>query len=200
MDKKLENALLGLAMFIARHWLLMLTLLVFLFVMPIVLAPFLMSTGDPVLHKIGELLMFAYKPTCHQLPGRSFFIFGHQMTVCSRCFAIYAAFLAGCIAFPLVRTRLKIWDIKYFVLLCVPLGIDGVAQLFGVALPRAIGPGWELIWTVESTNEIRAVTGAIFGLAGALYVLPYLQEIFSSEASYSAPKRQDTATPPDKIK
>jgi uncharacterized membrane protein len=200
VDKKFEDALLGLALLIARHWLLALTLLVSLFVMPIVLTPFLMSTGDPVLLKIGELLMFAYKPTCHQLPERSFFIFGHQMTVCSRCFAIYAAFLAGCIVFPLVRTRLKIWDIKYFVLLCVPLGIDGVAQLFGVALPRAIGAGWQLIWTVESTNEIRAVTGAIFGLAGALYVLPYLQEIFSSEASYSPVKSAENTAPPDKKK
>jgi uncharacterized membrane protein len=103
------------------------------------------------------------------------------MTVCSRCFAIYAAFLAGCILFAFVRTRLKPWSLIYFILLCVPMAIDGTTQLFGIEIPRRIGPGWELIWMAESTNEMRLITGAIFGLASALYVLPFLQEIFNGD-------------------
>ncbi|HUL61626.1 MAG TPA: hypothetical protein VLT35_01075, partial [Methanocella sp.] len=53
-------------------------------------------------------------------------------------------------------------------------------QLLGIAIPRGIGPGWQLVWTVESTNELRLITGAIFGLASALYVLPDLQAIFNA--------------------
>jgi uncharacterized membrane protein len=169
-------------MFFVRHWLGILIALVVLFTVPIVLVPFLESTDIPVLQQLSDLVFRLYGgPVCHQLPERSLFIFGHQMTVCARCFAIYAAFLAGCILFAFVRTKLKPWNIIYFVLLCVPMAIDGTTQLFGIEIPRRIGPGWELIWMAESTNELRLITGAIFGLAGALYVLPFLQEIFNGD-------------------
>lgn len=180
MDRVPESALLKFANFFVNHWLAVLTLLTFLFIVPIVGYPLLMSTDVPVLHTIAGAVLLGYKVTCHQLPERSLFIGGYKMAVCARCFAIYVSFLAGCILFAFVRTRLKIWDIKYYVLLCVPMAIDGFTQLFGVAIPRAIGAGGQLIWTVESTNEMRLITGTIFGLASALYVLPYLQEIFQN--------------------
>jgi uncharacterized membrane protein len=109
------------------------------------------------------------------------------MTVCSRCFAIYAAFLTGCILFAFLRTKLKPWSIIYFILLCVPMAIDGTTQLLHIEIPRKIGPGLELIWLAESTNEMRLVTGAIFGLASALYVLPFLQEIFNGDSGAAGP-------------
>ncbi|WP_148266605.1 DUF2085 domain-containing protein [Methanocella arvoryzae] len=183
---KAEDKIVDFVMVLAKHWLLILTALVLLFVIPIVGYPYLMATGNPILQSIAHIIFVLYTITCHQLPERSLFLFGYQMTVCSRCFAIYAAFLAGCISFAFIRKRLKIWSLKYFVILCIPMAIDGFAQLFGVPLPRGIGPGFELIWMVESTSEWRIVTGAIFGLASALYVLPYLEEIFSS-APYVPP-------------
>jgi uncharacterized membrane protein len=169
-------------MFFVRHWLGILIALVTLFTVPIVGVPFLESVDIPVLNTIADLVFQLYGgPVCHQLPERSLSVFGFQMTVCSRCFAIYAAFLAGCILFALLRTKLKPWNIIYYVLLCVPMGIDGTTQLFGIEIPRRIGPGWELVWMAESTNEMRLITGAIFGLASALFVLPYLQEIFNGD-------------------
>lgn len=186
-------------MVLAKHWLIIFTVLVLLFIIPIVGYPYLMSTGNPVLQSIAHVILVMYKVTCHQLPERSLFVFGYQMTVCSRCFAIYAAFLAGCVAFAFVRKRLKIWSLKYFVIFCIPMAIDGFAQLLGVPLPRGIGPGWELIWSTVSNNEWRIVTGAIFGLACSLYVLPYLEEIFgdakSVHASQPAGQPQQPAGP-----
>ncbi len=169
-------------MFFVRHWLGILIVLVTLFTVPIVGVPFLESLNIPFLNTISDVVFQLYGgPVCHQLPERSLFIFGFQMTVCARCFAIYATFLAGCILFAFVRTKLKPWNIIYYILLCVPMGIDGTTQLFGIEIPRRIGPGWELIWMAQSTNELRLITGAIFGLASALFVLPYLQEIFNGD-------------------
>jgi len=188
VGKNADTFLTGLVMFFVRHWLGILIALVVFFTVPIVLVPFLESTDIPVLQQLSDVVFHLYGgPVCHQLPERSLFIFGYQMTVCSRCFAIYAAFLAGCILFAFVRTRLKPWRIIYFILLCVPMAIDGTTQLFGIEIPRRIGPGWELIWMAESTNELRLITGAIFGLAGALYVLPFLQEIFNGDSGEACP-------------
>jgi uncharacterized membrane protein len=183
-------------MFFVRHWLAVLIGLVVLFSAPIVIVPLMESTNIPILNTIAETVFKFYGgPVCHQWPERSIFIFGHQMTVCARCFAIYFTFLAGCILFAFVRTRLKPWNIIYYVLACVPMGIDGTTQLFGIAIPRAIRSGGELVWMVESTNELRILTGAIFGLASALYVLPFLQEIFSVDISppkaYKVPAGND---------
>lgn len=173
----------GLAYVFVRHWLAVLGMLTFLFILPIVGYPVMMATGNPALQSIAGIIHLVYHATCHQLPERSLFIDAYEMAVCSRCFAIYVSFLAGCVVFAFVRTKLKIWNLAWFAALCVPMAIDGFAQLFGVAIPRAIGPGWEIIWMVESTNEIRVVTGAIFGLACALYVLPFMQEIFNGDSS-----------------
>jgi uncharacterized membrane protein len=182
MGHRLDRSLTDLAMFFVRHWLGVLIVLVALFTLPIVIIPMVESADIPVISTLAEIIFHLYGgPVCHQLPERSLFIFGYQMTVCSRCFAIYTTFLAGCLLFTLLRTKLKPWNIIYYILFCVPMAIDGFAQLFRVAIPRSIGPGLTLIWTVESTNEVRIITGAIFGLASALYVLPFLQVIFSGE-------------------
>jgi uncharacterized membrane protein len=184
MGNGFNSTFTGLVMFFVRHWLAVLIGLVALFSAPIVIVPLMESTNISILNTIGEVVFKFYGvPICHQLPERSIFIFGHQMTVCARCFAIYFAFLAGCVLFAFVRTKLKPWSIIYFIIACVPMGIDGTTQLFGIQIPRSIGPGWQLVWMAESTNELRIITGAIFGLASALYVLPYQQEIFNAEVS-----------------
>jgi len=189
---QLEKVVTGPAYFFVRHWLAILIVLTFLFIVPIVGYPVMMATGNPTIQSIAGIIHLAYHATCHQLPERSLFIDAYEMAVCSRCFAIYVSFLAGCIVFAFVRTKLKIWSLVWLVVLCVPMAIDGFAQLLYIAIPRAIGPGWPIIWTVESTNELRVITGAIFGLACALYVLPYLQEIFSGDMR--APVKKDAPT------
>jgi len=193
MGKKIDDILIRSAKFMIRHWLAVFTLGVVLFIFPVISSPYLISTGNPVLIDIGKLMFLAYRVTCHQLPERSLFIFGHQMTVCARCFGIYVSFLAGCFIFAIVRKWLKIWSVKYYIILCIPMAIDGFAQLFGVPIPRGIGPDWNLIWSTLSNNDLRIITGSVFGLASSLYVLPYLEEIFTSEDSQYTPRTRDTA-------
>ncbi len=61
------------------------------------------------------------------------------------------------------------------------MAIDGTTQLFGIAIPRALGPGWQLSGPWKAPTSCELITGAIFGLASALYVLPFLQEIFNGD-------------------
>ncbi|MCD1294460.1 hypothetical protein CUJ83_05530 [Methanocella sp. CWC-04] len=158
------------ASFLVRHWLLLINGIVLLFILPIVLAPVFMNTGNTFLTGIAEIIMAGYHATCHQMPERSLFIFGYSMAVCSRCFAIYVAFLIGGIAFYFVRDRLQPFNIIYYVLFCIPMALDGFTQLFGFR---------------ESTNLLRIITGVIFGLGSALYVFPYMQAIFKMEKEES---------------
>ncbi len=60
----------------ARHWLLVVNLAVGLYVGLPVLAPVLMHAGH---EGAGRLLYTLYIPNCHQLPERSFFLFGERM-------------------------------------------------------------------------------------------------------------------------
>ncbi len=163
--------------FVIKNWLTIVNVALFVFIAPILLTPLFMSTGDLALVSIANILMAGYSATCHQIPDRCLFLFGYQMPVCSRCFAIYASFLAGGLMFYFIRNKLKPVHIFYYILFCVPMAIDGTAQLFGVPLPRGIGPGLQLVWTTLSTQETRVITGALFGLGSALFVMPYMQRI-----------------------
>lgn len=190
LETDTRSRLSNLAQFIVRHWLAILIVLTILFIVPIVAYPVMMATGNGTLRSVAGAVFIGYKPTCHQLPQRSLFLFGYQMTVCARDVGIYLSFLAGCVLFVFVRKKLKIWRLRWFILLCIPMAIDGFAQLFGVPLPRGIGPDWQLVWTVESTNLFRVITGSIFGMASALYVLPYLEAIFAGEVSVQSPAKE----------
>jgi uncharacterized membrane protein len=181
LSQKLDGLLKSAALFIVRHWLLLINTAVLVFIIPIVLYPIFMATGDPGLQYVAGGIKAAYHLVCHQLPRRSLFIFGYQMAVDARSFAIYVSFLAVGLIFPLIRDRLKPWKLRYYILLMLPMAIDGFTQLFGVPIPRGIGPEWHLIWTVESTNVLRVITGTIFGLASALFIFPILQGIMSME-------------------
>jgi uncharacterized membrane protein len=60
-----------------RHWLLLLLAALFIFVGLPFLAPAAMAVGWA---SLGEILYFVYAPFCHQLPQRSWFLFGEQLT------------------------------------------------------------------------------------------------------------------------
>ena len=183
---KYDHYFIGLANFMIKHYLALVNIALIIFIIPILLYPFFMWTGNSTLVLIAGAIHTAYHATCHQLPERSLFIFGYEMAVCSRCFAIYMSFLAGSLLFYFIRTKLKTFHIAYYVIFCIPMAIDGFAQLFGVPIPRGIGPDMQLIWTTLSNNGLRVITGTIFGFGSALFVLPYLQQIFEMEQE--APK------------
>ena len=87
----LEPGIDWLAGFIVLHWLLIANVMLFIFVALPFFAAILEALGW---HLPARLIFIVYRPTCHQLPERSFFILGQQVAVCARCSAIYVAFWA----------------------------------------------------------------------------------------------------------
>jgi uncharacterized membrane protein len=172
---------------LAKHWLFLANLTWGLYVGLPILAPILMLTGHPWL---GNVIYTAYKVACHQIPWRSFFIggsqivytyqelialvgpalteryigdatIGYKVAICQRDVATYGTILLAGLVFGLVRRRLKPLPIWAFVLSLVPMGIDGLTQLFGLR---------------ESNWQLRMITGALFGLTSIWLAYPYLEE------------------------
>ncbi|PKP54305.1 MAG: hypothetical protein CVT90_01980 [Candidatus Altiarchaeales archaeon HGW-Altiarchaeales-3] len=103
-------------------------------------------------------------PVCHQKPERSFFIYGHQLGVCARCTGIYIGMLILTLLYPLVRNiNNNSTPSKYYLIASlIPIGLDGVTQLIGLR---------------ESTNEVRFITGFIFGGILIFYLIPVFNEL-----------------------
>jgi uncharacterized membrane protein len=147
-------------LFVATHWLALTNVALGVFAGLPLLAPVLEAADSPILRLAGNAIFLAYHATCHQLPQRSFFILGQQVAWCERDTAIWGTiFLAG-LVFSLVRQRVKPLDLRWYVVLCIPMAIDGTTQLFGLR---------------ESTWELRVITGFLFGIASAWLVLPILE-------------------------
>lgn len=90
---------------------------------------------------------------------------GWKVAFCERDVAIYGSvFLAG-LAYAVLRNKWTGWKMpfRYYLLFLVPMGLDGILQLFGVH---------------ESTWALRTITGMIFGVGTALFAYPYLEEGF----------------------
>ena len=122
----------------------------------VLVAPLLAAHGYA---QPAGLIYKAFSFLCHQLPERSFHLEGHAMGVCARCTGIYAGFATSVLFYPLVRS-LKRADSParlWLALACVPIVVDFALGYFG-------------IW--PNTHFSRFITGAIFGAACALFVVP----------------------------
>jgi len=124
----------------------------------IVAAPLLAHAPGPG-HDLATALYRFFHPICHQYPGRSIHIAGEPLAVCSRCSAIYGAFLLGAMILPIVGGRWQFGRHSRLVLFLAvaPMVIDVLLGVFGIHEPTLVTRIW---------------TGAIFGLAAALLVLP----------------------------
>jgi uncharacterized membrane protein len=159
----LETAVECLVAFIVRHWLLIANVMFFLFVAPPFLAPLFEAAG---LHLPARIIFLVYRPTCHQLPERSFFILGHQVAICARCSALYLSFWGLGLIYALTsavwRGRVPVWRapaLRWVAVATVPLAVDGLTQLVGLR---------------TSTNLLRAITGTLTGGAAGAFVYPYM--------------------------
>jgi len=105
------------------------------------------------------LLYFSFSTICHQIPERSFFIFGKQLAVCSRCTGLYFGFLVGALCYPFLFNlhRISAPSPKYLLLACIPIGIDIFIRTFHIA---------------ENTLASRSITGLILGATMILFVAP----------------------------
>ena len=86
---------------------------------------------------------------CHQKPDRSFFINGRQFPLCARCTGILIGYFIG-IAVAIIT---KCQNHLYFLLLLIPMIIDGIIQK---------------AFKKESNNIRRLLTGILGGI-GIIY-------------------------------
>ncbi|HEX5418255.1 MAG TPA: DUF2085 domain-containing protein [Chloroflexota bacterium] len=144
-----------------RHWLFGVNAALVVFAALPVLAPILAALGY---EGISNVIFAVYSLTCHQMPDRSYFLFGHQMAYCERNTAIYLAMAASGLAYVRLRNRhLRPLPWYWYLTMIFPMALDGFTQLFG----------WR-----ESTWYLRGITGLLFGVACVWLTFPYLQESF----------------------
>jgi uncharacterized membrane protein len=95
-----------------------------------------------MVYSIGDRL-------CHQRSERSLYINGNEMPFCTRCTAIWLGLAIG-LGWMVFYTMELTEKFVYAILLALlPIGVDGVGQLFG-------------FW--ESTNILRFFTGLPAGI------------------------------------
>lgn len=131
--------------------------LVALWCLGIVIAPLY---NDSIL---SQSLYGFYSIVCHQFESRSFHIHDQKLAVCIRCFSIYTGFLFALIVVSLPITVKKIQSRTFiiFLLLTVPILLDGISSLFGFT---------------TSTTVTRILTGSFFGIGLGLLLYKSLSE------------------------
>lgn len=175
---------------LATHWLALANLVWGLYVGLPFVAPLLMNAGWTT---PAQVLYFVYRPACHQLPERSYFLGGPQVVYsveelaaagvrvgfpsrdignetvgwkvgfCQRDVAIYGSILLAGLAYGLVRRRLQGWK--------MPL-----RYYLPFLVPTGVDGLLQLFGVYESTWIARTVTGVIFGVGCVLFAYPYLEE------------------------
>lgn len=173
---------------VSVHWLALANVAMALYGGLPILAPILMHVGH---ERAANLIYLLFRPLCHQLPERSFFLYGLQpiysveelkrllatelvpsryignsllgfkTAVCQRDVATYGSMFFFGLIFNCFRECVKPLKMKQFVLFLVPMAIDGFGQLFGL---------WESAWWS------RVITGSLFGLAAVWLTFPYLEQ------------------------
>ena len=105
------------------------------------------------------LIYFFFSKICHQIPERSFFIYGKQLAVCSRCTGLYFGFLFGAIFYPFIfkLNQLRTPSLKYLLLASIPIGVDIFIRTFQIA---------------ENTFASRVITGLILGAMTVIFIIP----------------------------
>ncbi len=214
---------------LSNHWLLVFNVSWGAFVIAPWLAPFFMKIGAT---GIGNAIYSVYQFVCHQLPERSFFLFGAQpmytlsqvgavwptdnldvlrqfvgdadfgwkVAYSDRMVAMYTAFWVAAIVFVFIRRRIPPLPIWGYVLMILPMALDGGTHLISDVLAGPnFGQGFRdtNIWLAQLTNQalpaslyigdvfgsfnswLRLLTGALFGLASVWLVFPYADATFN---------------------
>ena len=111
----------------------------------ILAAPILQS------HSFGNaasVLYFSFSRICHQIPDRSFFIYGHPLPVCQRCSGIYLGLLLGSLIGNHFIHRSPQTRRFWILAACIPMSLDVLLSYLG-------------LW--DGTGPIRFFTGLWFG-------------------------------------
>jgi uncharacterized membrane protein len=143
--------------FLMAYWAHMVTIVLGAVVLCAIAVPFLSYLG---LDSIAKPIFFALHFVCAQIPAHSFYVFGHQLGLCERNFSIYTAMFVCSLIFVLTKKRMPGIPWWVWMLLMLPMALDGTTQMFG----------WR-----ESDWILRIVTGTLFGIGNIWFALPMMQ-------------------------
>ena len=223
---RIAGAIDRLAAWMARHWLALFNIIVALFVAVPFLAPVLMHLGSArgcvPCTGAARFIYILYSPTCHQLPERSYFLFGPQGTYTVGELEARGGVPAGLNI--LQRQMLRATgtaDLGYKAALCErDVAIFGSLLLgglvFGLArsilhrrgrevprlpvraylvalAPMLIDGVTQLFGLRESNWVLRTITGMLFGLATVWLAYPYVQEAMADVLRTSLSKKANVA-------
>ncbi len=144
--------------FLLKYWAHLVTIFLGGLVFAALSVPFLSYFG---LDAISKQIFYALHYFCAQIPSHSFYIFGHQLGFCARNFSIYTSMFLGSLVFVLSKKRMRGIPWWIWVLMMVPMGWDGITQMFGLR---------------ESDWILRVITGTLFGLGNVWFALPLMQK------------------------
>ena len=224
-----------------KYWFFLFSIGFTLFVGLPFLAPILMQLGFA---KAADAIYFIYRFLCHQLPQRSFFLFGEKLMYAlpeiqdawnptaspmilrrfignpqmgwkvawsDRMISMYTSILfASWVWYPL-RKKIKPFPIWGFIVLLIPMAIDGVTHM--ISDFSGIGQGFRdsNLWLAELTGYrfsdvfyagdalgsfnswMRFMTGLSFGIGIVLFGFPYIAEIFETNVESDQLRNQRLA-------
>jgi len=219
----LKGAVLG----IARHWLLIVNILLGIWVALPWLAPLFMHWGWA---SAAGAIYFLYSFQCHQLPERSFFLFGPKpmyslaeiqsvwqntanpfvlrqwignvdmgwkVAWSDRMVSMYTMLFLSGLGYGLVRKWWKPFRVRTFLLLLLPMAMDGTTHAFSDL--AGLGQGFRdtNFWLQIITNNafstafyqgdalgsfnswMRLITGILFGIGLVGFAYPYVNDSFA---------------------
>jgi uncharacterized membrane protein len=180
----------------AKHWLAVFNTLTGIYVLLPLLAPLLMASGVPGL---GRLIYYVYRPACHQLPERTFFLFGPQASytldelwatgwvertddIFTRQRFLGATQLGWKMA--LCQRDIAIYGALFvggllFGLLRARLKPLSLIRYLLFLVPMFIDGGTQLVGLRESIPLLRVLTGSLLGLGTVWMLYPRLDEAFA---------------------
>ena len=187
------------ANWIVHHLLAILNILFLIYVGLPFLAPVLMEAGAETPAKV---IYTIYRPACHQLPERSFFLFG-ESPVYSRE-DLPANGVADSDNVFVRRNYIGDPEHGYKVAICErDVAIYGSMFLMGLifalmrghlprlkakwllvfALPMILDGGTQLVGLRSSSWQLRLITGALFGVGLVWFAYPYIEESLKTSQS-----------------
>ncbi len=217
----------GLGVTLLRNWFAVLSILYGAFVVLPFLAPVFMKFG---LDQWGNAIYWMYSFVCHQLPQRSWFLFGAQPSYSltaiqaawqntndpmilrqfignaemgwkvawsDRMFSMYGGVLFFAWIWYLLHKRISELPLWGFILLALPMFLDGVSHM--ISDLAGIGQGFREsnIWLAQLTQNafpqsfyagdalgsfnswMRLITGALFALGVVWFAFPKMKETVS---------------------
>jgi uncharacterized membrane protein len=177
---------------LAEHWLFLVNLVLAVYSGLPLLAPVLMGLGYA---RPAQLIYTIYQPLCHQLPQRSFFLFGPQLAYSletlqellgpqtlatdslARAFIGNAALgykMAYCQRDTAMYGSMLLAGMVFGLVRHRLKPLTFTRYLISLA-PWAVDGLAQFLGFYESTWQMRTITGSLFGLATVWFAYPYLE-------------------------